>query len=224
MKRMKSSCIPLWLTALGCLVMAWVEAILQPVYGIKTLLKWLVFGSCISLSVLLTGERTPLSVFHRPSKRAFLPAAGLALAVFAVIWGGYALLRPWLDLSAVTRNLTAKEGITAATFPIVALYISFINSLLEEVFFRGFAYLSAAPVNRRLAAVVSSLAFALYHVCIMGSWFHPVWFLLFTAALALVGLFFNRLDREGTIWPAWLVHMSANLALNTIGMRLFGIL
>ena len=73
--------------------------------------------------------------------------------MFAVIWGGYLVL----DLVAgnftagVTANLTAKEGFTAATFPIAALYIAFVNSMLEEFFFRGFfhsvrRFLKYAPV------------------------------------------------------------------------------
>ena len=53
----------------------------------------------------LTGDRTPLNALGRPSRRTILPAAGLAAAVFALIWGGYALLSPWLDLSAITIRL-----------------------------------------------------------------------------------------------------------------------
>jgi len=211
------------LVLLGCLFMAWVESVVRPVYVVKSAVKLLVFPGCVLGYVLLTRDRTPLSVFRRPSRRAMLPAAALACSVFAVIWGGYALLAPWLDLSAVTGNLTAKEGITAATFPIAAVYISFVNSMLEEFFFRGFAFLSAGQRSRAVW-ICSALAFALYHVSIMDGWFPPPLFLLFTAGLAVVGLLFNFLDRDGTIWPAWLVHMAANLAINTIGMRLFGIL
>ena len=52
----------------------------------------------------------------------------------------------------------------------------------------------------------------------------PVWFALFIAGLAVAGLLFDWLDRKGGIWSAWLVHASANLAINLIGMRMFGIL
>jgi len=222
----KSSLFPLWLTVCAaCLLMAWVEVGLRPIYPVKSALKLLVFLGCAGGYTLFSGDRTLFTVLRRPSRRAMLPAAGLALAVVLVIWGGYLLLSPWLDLSAVTGNLTAKEGITAATFPLAALYITFVNSLLEEFFFRGFAFLTPRKHGGRLWAwTLSALAFALYHVTIMGSWFHPLFFLLFTAGLAAAGLFFNFLDRDGTIWPAWLVHMAANLAINTIGMKLFGIL
>ena len=214
-----------FLVLLVCGLMAWIELVLRPVYPVKSALKLLLFGGTIGLYMLLARDRTPLSVFRRPSRRALLPAAGLAAAVFGVILCGYALLSPWLDLSAITGALGTKEGITAATFPLVALYISLVNSLLEEVFFRGFAFLSLkATCPDPFPWLFSSLLFALYHVAIMGSWFHPVLFFLLTAALAAAGGLFNWLDRRGTIWPAWLVHMAANLAINTIGLRLFDIL
>ena len=218
---MKNRRSVLLLTVLGCAAMAWVEGVLQPTYPIKSALKILLFVGLPLLHMALTGDRALLSVFRRPTLRELRPAALLALMVFAVIWGGYLVL----DLVAgnftagVTANLTAKEGFTAATFPIAALYIAFVNSMLEEFFFRGFACLPGG----RSAVLCSALAFGLYHVCIMDGWFPPVLFVLFTLGLALVGVFFHRLDRPGgTLWPAWLVHMAANLALNTIGMHLFG--
>ena len=208
---------------LGCVLMAWIESVLRPIYPVKSALKWVVFVGCILLYGLLSQDRTMLHPLRRPSRRAFLPALLLAAGTFAVILGGYALLSPWLDLSAITGNLGAKEGITAATFPFVALYISLCNSFLEELFFRGFAFLTLRKhLSPLLAWGGSALAFALYHVCIMDSWFHPAVFVLLTAALAVAGLLFDWLDREGSLWPAWLVHMAANLAINTIGLHLFG--
>ena len=216
--------VPL-LVLLGCGVMAWVETALQPVYPVKSALKLLVFLGAVALYVLVYRDKSPLGAFRRPDKKHLKLAGLLALGTFGGILGGYALLAPWLDLSAIPNNLAAKEGITAATFPLAALYISFVNSLLEEVFFRGFAFLTLRAAGcARLAWGFSALAFALYHVCIMGSWFHPVLFLLLTAALGAAGLLFNWLDRKGSLWPAWLVHMAANLAINTIGMHLLGIL
>ena len=44
------------------------------------------------------------------------------------------------------------------------------------------------------------------------------------AGLTAAGLFFNWLDREGSVLPSWLVHMGANLGTNGVGFILFGIL
>lgn len=216
----------LLLTTLGCAIMAWVEGVLQPVYPVKSALKLLVFLGLPALYGVLTGDRTLPAVFRRPGKRELLPAALLALGVFVVIWGGYLVLGLERFTAGVTENLAAKEGITAATFPIAALYISFINSMLEEFFFRGFACLhlrDRGPGSLAVGFFCSALAFGLYHVCIMDGWFPPFLFVLFTIGLTLVGLLFNALDlQSGSVWPAWLVHMAANLAINTIGLHLFG--
>lgn len=209
------------LALLGCLAMAFVEAVLRPSYPVKSALKLVIFLGC---ALLCPGFR-PFRAFHRPDRRSLVTAASLAAGTFCLILGGYALLAPWLDLSAVTANLEAKEGITAGLFPFVALYISLGNSLLEEFFFRGFAFLGLRESGHtKLAWGFSALAFALYHVAIMDGWFAPPLFLLLTAGLMAAGLFFNRLDRNGSLWPSWLVHMGANLAINAIGLHLFGIL
>lgn len=211
------------LVLLGCALMAWVEVGLRPIYPVKSAWKLLVLGGAVGVYLQLRRDQTPMKLFRRPSRRALVPAVLLAVGVFGLILGGCTLLAPWLDLSAVTGNLGTKEGITAATFPLAAVYITFVNSLLEEVFFRGFAFLALREAgNPQLAWGFSALAFALYHVAILDSWFQPALFLLLTAGLAGAGLLFNWLDREGTIWPAWLVHMGANLAINTIGLHLFG--
>ena len=212
------------LTVLGCAAMAYIEAVLRPIYPVKSALKLVVFCTCAGGFLLLSHDRSLFRAFRRPDRRSMLLVGSLAAGVFLLITGGFLLLRPWLDLSSITGNLGAKEGITAATFPFVALYISFGNSFLEEFFFRGFAFLTLRRSSPRLAWLFSALAFALYHIAIMDGWFSPALFLLLTAALVVAGLLFNWLDRQGSLWPGWLVHMAANLAINTIGLHLFGII
>lgn len=211
------------LATVGVLTMAWVEGVLRPVYPVKSALKLAVFLGGAGLYVLLSKDRGPFGAFRRTG--AVKPAALLALGVLTFLLGGYLLLSPWLDLSAIPANLAAKEGITARTFPLAALYITFCNSLLEEFFFRAFAFLALYRAGyTRLAYGFSALAFALYHVSITSSWGSPVLILLMVAGLTAAGLLFDWLDREGSLWPSWLVHMGANLATNTVGMILFGIL
>lgn len=192
-------------------------------YWDRALIKALSFGCCLGLYLLLN-RGTAEGIFQKPDRRSLKAAAILALAVFLFLTVGYMILSPWLDLSAIPEKLRHSD-ITAQTFPVVAAYIIFVNSLLEEVFFRGFAFLSLRQhASPRFAYLFSALTFALYHVSIMDGWFQPVWFALFIAGLAVAGLLFDWLDRKGGIWCGWLVHASANLAINLIGMRMFGIL
>ena len=219
----RQAALTVGLTAAGCLMMAWVEAGLSPVYPVKSALKIVVFLGCAGLYTLLSGDRMPFRVLRKAG--AVRLAAPLALGVLVLLLVGYALLSPWLDLSAIPENLALKEGITQKTFPLAALYITFCNSLLEEYFFRGFAFLTLYRLGYvRLAYVFSALAFALYHVSITSNWGSPVLILLMVAGLTAAGLLFNWRDREGSLFPSWLVHMGANLGTNGVGFILFGIL
>lgn len=211
------------LVLICCGIMAWVEGVLRPVYPVKSALKLAVFLGGAGLYVLLTRDLGPFQSFRRPQRIKL--AALLALGVLVFLLGGYLLLSPWLDLSAIPENLAAKEGITRETFPLAAAYITLCNSLLEEFFFRGFAFLTLYRAGyTKLAYGFSALAFALYHVSITSNWGSPVLILLMVAGLTAAGLLFNWLDREGSLLPSWLVHMGANLGTNSVGFILFGIL
>ena len=229
------------LVILGC-AGAWLGQEITLGYWDRAFIKALSFGCCVGLYWLVAtpsvsfADSSPLKgeprgtrfgmagIFQKPDRQSLKVSAALAAGVFLFLTVGYMLLSPWLDLSAIPEKLRCS-GITADTFPAVAAYIILCNALLEEIFFRGFAFLVLRQyAGERFAYVFSGIAFALYHVSIMDGWFHPIWFGLFIAGLAVAGMLFDWLDRRGSIWNGWLVHASANLAINLIGMRMFGIM
>lgn len=206
------------LISLCCGAMLLVDGIWQPGYWVKSAIKIVLF-----LAVpLLCGMLFPSLSLRRvlcSSKQGVIRAALLGIVVYVVIVGAYFLLRNHIDFSSVLNNL--PDGVTKTTFPFVALYISFINSLLEEFFFRGFAFLSLRQ-HMRGASLFSAVAFALYHTAMMLGWFPPVIFGLALIGLTVGGMLFNWLDQQdGSIYTGWLVHMFANFAINTVGMILF---
>lgn len=210
------------ITAFGCLCMGIVDAVIQPGYLVKSAIKIVLF---LLLPVLYAAfdKNCDLKGLFRPGKKGILTALGLGIAVYAVILGGYFLLRDVFDFSALTSSLTASTGVNKENFLFVALYISFANSLLEEFFFRGFSFLTLKRAsNRMLAYTVSSALFALYHVAMMIGWFGLPLLLLVLAGLFVGGVifcFFN--EKFDNIYLSWLVHMFANFAINTIGFLLF---
>jgi len=211
------------LVLLCCLVMAAVDGA-QVDYAPKSAVKLALFLLAPLLFARLCGTLQLKSLFAA-GKRQLLSALLLGAAVYALILGGYFLLRGVFDFSAVTSALTGNIGVTGENFLFVALYISFVNSLLEEFFFRGFAFLTLKKLaSRRCAYAFSALAFALYHVAMMLGWFGWGLFALLLAGLFVGGLLFNALvERGGSIYPSWLVHMCANFAINTVGFVLFGV-
>ena len=209
----------------GCGTMALVDGLWQPGYWVKSAVKLTLF-LLLPLAASALGARETLRALpriFRANRQALLRSSGLGVGVFAVILGGYYTLGQLFDLTAITGALTENVGVTGENFLFVAIYISLVNSLLEEFFFRGFLFLGlldGAP--RWLAYSFSAILFALYHIAMMFGWGSPVLILLILAALFAGGLIFNLLNEKShSIYPSWLVHLCANLAINTIGFILF---
>ena len=199
-----------------CLSMAFLEAVIQPGYAAKSAIKLLLFTCTVF----------PLGDVRRWFRREGL-GMGLLLGggIFAVILLVFFLFRPFLDLDAIAAGLMGKEGISRENFLWVALYISIVNSLLEELLFRGLGWLQLRKhTSEGFAMIFSAAAFAAYHVAILDGWFTWWVYGLCMLGLFLGGLIFNYLDRRGSLLPSWLAHAGANLAINTVGLIMFGLL
>ena len=213
------------MVAVCCAAMLWIDGVVQPPYAVKSAAKVALFLICPLLYTRLDPDFRPRALFS-PDRKGLLPALGLGIGVFAVILAAYFIFSMFGDFSAITGLLEDTIGVDRDNFLLVAVYISFVNSLLEEFFFRGFAFFALKELTgRRFAYVFSALAFAVYHTAMMLGWWD--WWLF---ALALLGLFVGGLlfdflnERTGTVWPSWMVHMFADFAINTVGCILFGIL
>lgn len=210
-------------TAVCCFTMAAVDGILQPGYAVKSGIKIVLF----LLVPLIFSAVFKLSVAKclRPDRQAILIGSGLGLATFLIIIAAYWLLHSYIDLSAVPESLEKSAGVTKSNFLYVSTYIALCNSLLEEFFFRGFVSIGLSKTaTKPFAYIFSAAAFAIYHAGMLFTMVSPLLFVLALAALFLCGLLFHYLNAyRQRIWVSWLVHMGANLAINSIGMLLLGI-
>ncbi|MCT1400199.1 CPBP family intramembrane metalloprotease [Paenibacillus sp. p3-SID867] len=215
----------LTIIVLSCLAMSLVDAVIRPDYAVKSAIKIILFLS-LPIGYAMIAGGVPFRRLFTFGRKGLLMSLLLGFGVFTIILGGYFLLSPLFDFTNVTGALQENLGVNAGNFVFVALYISIANSLLEEFFFRGFAFFTLKEqVGRRFAYLFSAGAFAVYHIAMMSSWFSVGLFLLLIAGLVVAGLLFNWLnERSGNIYASWMVHMFANLAINTIGFMLFGII
>lgn len=208
-----------------CLVMAIVDGIIRPDYAIKSVIKIVLFLLAPVLYSMYDKNLQLKSVLKFKKKDIKL-TVGLAVAVYVVVLAAYFVTKNIFDFSGVTKSLESNIGVTGDRFIWVALYISFINSFLEEFFFRGFAFLTIRRLTtRRFAYVFSALMFTLYHIAMMGGWFSIWVYIIIMVGLFIGGLIFDYLnERNETIYSSWMVHMFANFAINTVGFILFGII
>ena len=223
----QSKCYVIGTVLFSTLIMCLVDGILSPSYLYKSLIKIVLFLVIPFAYFLLFKEKTEhLKQLFKPKKRNLVLSLLLGFGVFTVIILSYFLLGSYIDLSSIKESLTSGVGVTAENFVYVAIYISFVNSLLEEFFFSGYAFLILKrECGRTFAYIFSSLAFAVYHVGMTSGWFNILIYILSMVGLFVGGSIFNYLNEKcESIYPSWLVHMCANFAINTIGFILFGII
>ena len=209
--------------SLCALAMGVVDAVIKPPYFVKSLIKIALFMIVPILYFAFNkGEFSSFKKLFVPEKKMFLRALLLGIGVFSVVIIAYFLCRSFYDFSPVAGKLTADSGVNADNFIYVSIYISFVNSLLEEFFFRGFAFITLKrECSRLFAYIFSSSAFALYHVGMTSGWFNPLIFALMLVGLFIGGCIFNYLNEKSeNIYTSWFVHMCANFAINLIGMFL----
>ncbi|HHT51536.1 MAG TPA: CPBP family intramembrane metalloprotease [Eubacteriaceae bacterium] len=209
----------------GCIIMGWVDSVLSPNYRTKSIIKLFTF-LLLPIGFIIIKKDITLKDLFKIDKRSIKSSLILGVGVYFLIVFGYLLLQPLFDFSNITGALENNIGVNKNNFIYVAFYISFFNSLLEEFFFRGFAYLTLKRFTSRIFAnIFSATAFSIYHFGIMKSWFSPILYFLLIISLFIAGLLFNWLNqKKNNIYPSWFVHIFANLGINTIGLILFDII
>lgn len=212
-------------TVLCAIAMTIIDGIVQPSYAIKSAIKIVLFLFLPLGYFALFRAWDELKSLFSLKKWELLVALGLGVGAFLVITGGYMLISRFFDLDTIILARTSAGGVSAANFLYVSTYIALVNSLLEEFFFRGFAFLSMKKLSSRgFAYGFSAALFAVYHFGMVGGGNLMV-SLVAMAGLFAAGLILNALnERSGSILTSWLLHMCANLAINTVGFYVFGMI
>ena len=211
---------------LACISMYLIESYIRPMYVLKSLYKIILFaGLPLLYSAFDKGVKFK-EYFIIHDKRQIKIALALGLSVYLLVQVGYFILKGFINLDNISMVLENNLSINKDNFILVSLYISFINSLLEELFFRGFGFLTLNKfLSKKYSYAISAFAFSIYHVSILANWFNAVIYVLFIIGLFGTGLFFNFLnDKYNNIYNSWIVHMCANFSINTIGFIMFGLI
>ncbi len=214
----------LLLVGIGCLLMSIVD-MTKMHYVPKAMIKISAFVSIPILYTMICKDNNFWDNLRFKLSTIRL-AVWLGIILYGLIMITYFTIGSLFDFSNVAHVLEATVGVNPSNFIYIAIYISFINSFIEEFFFRGFAFLTLKKyTSRRFAIYFSSIAFALYHVTLMAGLFEFSLYLLFLFALVIAGYILNRLDeKSSTLSPSWIFHAFANFAINTIGFILLGMM
>ena len=202
--------------------MIFVESVIQPIYAVKSIIKVILFLGGVFFFIKTANKSFLPVIYQKEKNREFKRVIILGSCVYVLILGSYFLLQGYIDADQIRESLMGKEGIDKQSFIFVAVYISLFNSFLEEYFFRGFIFQQLKQLNfQRFAYIFSSAAFAVYHVGIISGWFSVPMFVLMIGALFLAGIALDVFCHyTDSVLGSWIIHISANLAINTIGFMI----
>ena len=205
------------LLAVVCVIM-FIAELSGMSYLAKTIIKIILFLCVPIIYNLITKDISIASFLKVKNAKSILKSIMLGVMVYIVIILGYVIVKNYILPEQITDSLN-KMNITLDNFIFISLYISFINSFIEEFLFRGFVCIGVkAESNKMFYIIMSSLIFSLYHIGIMINWFSIPVFILLIIGLFLCGLFFCCLNRKNSnIYNSWMIHMFANFAINSIG-------
>ncbi len=160
-------------------------------------------------------------LFKRPTIKELKIPLIASLVIFIGTIGGYFTIQFMFDASKVIEGME-DIGIGMHNVWLWSIYLSFINSLIEEFFFRGYIYYALEKRSTVLAIVVSSIMFSLYHVVLMVLLFN-IWTVIFTiVGLFIVGAFLAYMNKFGkSFMNSWIIHVSADIAIVLIAIYMF---
>lgn len=214
------------LAILSCAMLYFIEQVLQANYLWKTMAK-------VSLFLLV-----PLIFIHFVIRMPILKFLNLkaidvknlrlgflfGLLSMGIVIAAFFLFQPLIDGGAILDDLIERQQITKEIFIFIAIYITFVNSLLEEFYFRGFLFLNFYEKGNPLFSYVfSALLFAVYHVAIFATWFNIGITFLALLGLFIAGLLLNWLNTKSkNFLNSWIFHIFADIGVMIIGFYLFG--
>lgn len=155
-------------------------------------------------------------------RRCLGPALGLGGLAMVVFAGVYGLLGDrMLDKDLIAIKIGEQFKVGAATVFFIAPVTIFANSLLEEFFYRGFAFGLLVKKNRRLGYLLPAVAFTGQHLLFIYHWLTPLPLALAVAGLFLLALVLQKVyEKADSLVAPWIIHMLGDVAMMGIAVTL----
>ena len=209
--------------SLVCLLILYVvEQILMIPYVIKTIVKIPMFTLFpFLIQQYLLKIKFSIGIKKSEQKNILL----WSVFIFVIISSASFVLKSFLDIEAISSDFSNRMMLSSGNMIIAAVYTIFVNSFIEEYFFRGFIFQGLLKQGwHKPAYIISSAVFAVYHVSIFEAWFGPGLMMVMLLGLFTGGLIFAYfVKKTESILASWFIHVSADLALITFGLWILGL-
>jgi membrane protease YdiL (CAAX protease family) len=215
-----------WLLA-GLILLPLVMVIIQLAFKLDGVLGYSLYKVLFIVPPLIycrvRGIRLFGDVLKPGNWRNCLPAAiALGLACGTIFLGVYFVAIDWLvDRTVIVQRMGLQFSVTAATVALIAPVTIFLNSLLEEFFYRGFAFGQLVRRQRIVGQCLPAAAFSAQHLLFINQWLAPGLLVIAGLGLFVFSWILQMLyEKADTIVAPWVVHILADLAMMTIALML----
>lgn len=202
-----------------------INQVVDPSYFVKSIIKIILFLAIPYIHVKLIKKSTIKEVYgiRFGGKRSLLLSVLIGFTSFVTIVTAFFLLKEELSLNSIARQIAEGNVLTPEIIIVVGFYIILFNSLLEEIFFRGFIFLNLYELkHKKMAYLYSAILFGIYHIGIFKTWFNNEVIALSLFGLIGIGLVFGWLNTHNhNILNSWIAHALADLAIMLIGLSMF---
>ena len=143
----------------------------------------------------------------------------ITAALFLTLYGAVGHLL--VDKVSIAAKIHAQFSVTAGTVLLIAPFTILINSLIEEFFYRGFAFGLIARRRPMLGILLPPTVFTVQHLLFAYHWVGPG-----TVTIGVVALFVFSLvtqymyHKADTIVAPWVIHICGDLAMMAIAVEL----
>jgi membrane protease YdiL (CAAX protease family) len=155
-----------------------------------------------------------------PRRGGLAVGAASGLAVTAIIvFGAWLFGVHHMDLAPLRTEVQEMGLNSALPYLAGAAGWTFVNSLMEEYVYRWFVFRQCEALMKGWTAVIVSAAvFTAHHVIAVSQYLDPLLTLLASAGVFAGGVIWSWLYmRYRSIWPGWISHVLADIAVFGIG-------
>ncbi len=148
---------------------------------------------------------------------------GLGIFLALIYFLAFLAFKDFISLGEITSGLKDSISLNTTNLIFIGAYIIFINSLLEEYFWRGFVFKKLFSSIKPLQAYLfSGIAFSFHHVMFYYNWFSPLFFILVTLGLVFYAMIMNFIfQKYKDLFSCWFIHIFADIAQIGIGFFIF---